>query len=353
MPGSSTGRNARRADRRARPDRRRPRPLHDQLAPGREGPREAELGECGCGSEGLSEHGISPVVTLYGAPRWANGGRAPNWAPKSGATFAAFAAAAANRYPWVKLWLVWNEPNQRRWLRPTTPQTYVTKLLNPAYAAIHNATPDAKVGGGVTAPRASTGGVSPGRLDPGHGRRGGAPRRVRAQPVSAQPPGDALDRRLRALRDDHDVDDRAVAARVLARLRLAHTDLADRVRLSDEPAGSCSRRLQDAPGPLRETRRHIARSPHETSTCSFSTSTRTSPRSGAGRAVTSPLGEAEALIPCCAASSRAGFPRRRLGRCCGGRYGRATGGGATCSSSSETAAGDPLAGSERRTRTDS
>jgi hypothetical protein len=111
--------------------------------------------------EGLSNHGIAPVVTLYGAPRWANGGRAPNWAPKSGSTFAAFAAAAANRYPWVKLWLVWNEPNQRRWLRPTTPETYVTKLLNPVYVAIHKATPDAKVGGGVTAPRASTGGVSP------------------------------------------------------------------------------------------------------------------------------------------------------------------------------------------------
>jgi hypothetical protein len=101
------------------------------------------------------------VVTLYGSPRWANGGRAPNWAPRSGSTFAAFAAAAARRYSWVKLWLVWNEPNQRRWLRPTTPLTYVTKLLNPAFDAIHGATFDAKVGGGVTAPRASTGGVSP------------------------------------------------------------------------------------------------------------------------------------------------------------------------------------------------
>jgi hypothetical protein len=110
---------------------------------------------------GLRDHGIAPVVTLYGAPRWANLGRAPSWAPTSGSTFAAFASAAAKRYPWVKLWLVWNEPNQRRWLRPTTPQTYVTKLLNPAYAAIHKATPGAKVGGGVTAPRASTGGVSP------------------------------------------------------------------------------------------------------------------------------------------------------------------------------------------------
>ena len=111
--------------------------------------------------EGLNDRGIAPVVTLYGSPRWANGGRAPNWAPRSGSTFAAFAAAAATRYPWVKLWLIWNEPNQRRWLRPTTPLTYVTKLLNPAFNAIHTTTFDAKVGGGVTAPRASTGGVSP------------------------------------------------------------------------------------------------------------------------------------------------------------------------------------------------
>ncbi|MDX6438283.1 MAG: hypothetical protein QOF45_866 [Gaiellaceae bacterium] len=111
--------------------------------------------------EGLREHGIAGVVTLYGSPRWANGGRSPNWAPTSGSSFAAFASAAAKRYPWVKLWLVWNEPNQRRWLRPTTPQTYVTKLLNPAYAAIHRVSRGAKVGGGVTAPRGSTGGVSP------------------------------------------------------------------------------------------------------------------------------------------------------------------------------------------------
>jgi hypothetical protein len=111
--------------------------------------------------EGLHDHGIAPVVTLYGAPRWANGGRAPNWAPTTGSTFAAIAAAAAKRYPWVKLWVVWNEPNQRRWLRPTTPSTYVTKLLNPAFTAIHRANPGAKVGGGVTAPRGSTGGVSP------------------------------------------------------------------------------------------------------------------------------------------------------------------------------------------------
>jgi hypothetical protein len=110
---------------------------------------------------GLHEHGLTPVVTLYGTPRWANGGRARNWAPTRGATFAAFAAAAAKRYPFVKRWLIWNEPNQRRWLRPTTPVTYVTKLLNPAYMAIKRANRGAKVGGGVTAPRGGSGGVSP------------------------------------------------------------------------------------------------------------------------------------------------------------------------------------------------
>ena len=31
--------------------------------------------------ESLSDHGIAPVVTLYGAPRWANLGRAPSRAP--------------------------------------------------------------------------------------------------------------------------------------------------------------------------------------------------------------------------------------------------------------------------------
>ena len=169
--------------------------------------------------EGLSKHGIAPVVTLYGAPRWANGGRAPNWAPRSGASFAAFAAAAANRYSWVKLWLVWNEPNQRRWLRPTTPQTYVTKLLNPAYTAIHNATPGRE---GRRRHHRSTRldrRRFAGHLDPRDGRRGWPPGCLRAQPVSARSLRNPLDRRLRALRDDHDVDARAVATRGVASVR--------------------------------------------------------------------------------------------------------------------------------------
>ena len=110
---------------------------------------------------GLNAHGIDAVVTLYGTPRWANGGRSPNWAPTKGASFANFAVAAAKRYPFVKKWLIWNEPNQRRWLRPTTPRTYVKQLLNPAFYAMHRARPGIKVGGGVTAPRGAYRGVSP------------------------------------------------------------------------------------------------------------------------------------------------------------------------------------------------
>ena len=110
--------------------------------------------------DGLRARGISAVVGLVGSPRWANGGRTPNFAPGA-APFAAFAREAATRYRWVSQWLVWNEPNQARWLRPTTAAVYVRQILNPAYAAIHAVNPRAKVAGGVTAPRASTGGVSP------------------------------------------------------------------------------------------------------------------------------------------------------------------------------------------------
>jgi polysaccharide biosynthesis protein PslG len=110
--------------------------------------------------KGLRARRIAAVVGLVGSPRWANGGRGPNWAPRA-AHFAAFARAAARRYPWVRDWLIWNEPNQARWLRPTAASLYVRALLNPAYAAIHGVRRNARVAGGVTAPRAGSAGVSP------------------------------------------------------------------------------------------------------------------------------------------------------------------------------------------------
>jgi len=104
---------------------------------------------------------LPALVTLYGSPRWANGGHAPSWAPTSGAAFASFARAAARRYPWVRKWVVWNEPNSARFLRPTSTSVYVARILNPAYAAIHGVLGSVQVAGGATAPRGGTGGISP------------------------------------------------------------------------------------------------------------------------------------------------------------------------------------------------
>ena len=109
----------------------------------------------------LDARGLTPVVNLWDTPAWANGQRAGNWAPVSKWSLASFAYAAAQRYPFVRYWIVWNEPNQRRSLRPTSPRLYTRRLLNPAYTAIKLARHDALVGGGATAPRAATGGVSP------------------------------------------------------------------------------------------------------------------------------------------------------------------------------------------------
>jgi len=48
---------------------------------------------------GLQAHGIDVLLTIWGTPPWANGGRKPNWAPKSPSAMALFATAAAKRYP--------------------------------------------------------------------------------------------------------------------------------------------------------------------------------------------------------------------------------------------------------------
>ena len=110
---------------------------------------------------GLRRFGLTPVLTLVGTPGWANGGRGPNFAPVRPRAMRGFARAAARRYPWVRDWLIWNEPNHPLWLRPTKAAIYVRHLLDPAYEGIHAVLPHARVGGGVTAPRGGLGGVAP------------------------------------------------------------------------------------------------------------------------------------------------------------------------------------------------
>jgi hypothetical protein len=110
---------------------------------------------------GLRRHGLTPVVTLVGTPGWANGGRGPQYAPPRPRDFRRFATAAARRYPWVRHWVIWNEPNKRLWLRPTRSKIYVQHVLNPGYEGIKAVLPRALVAGGVTGPKGGAGGVSP------------------------------------------------------------------------------------------------------------------------------------------------------------------------------------------------
>ncbi len=58
------------------------------------------------------------AIELWRAPRWANGHRSTAWAPRHSSDFAAFATAAARRYPSVHLWMIWGEPNRHADFRP-------------------------------------------------------------------------------------------------------------------------------------------------------------------------------------------------------------------------------------------
>ena len=109
--------------------------------------------------DGLHAHRITAVVTIWGAPRWANGGHAPAWLPHAG--LGDFAYAASKRYPWVHLWTVWNEPNSRLFAVPVSPAVYVRDALNPAYAGLHRASAANVVAGGVTSPRKTASGLAP------------------------------------------------------------------------------------------------------------------------------------------------------------------------------------------------
>ena len=156
----------------------------------------------------LHSHGIDVVLQLVGAPSWSNGGKPSNYVPASAGSFGSFATAVAREYPWIRKFQIWNEPNQARWLRPTSARLYVTRLLNPAYTAIHTVIKGAKVAGGSSAPRGSTGGVSPIAWLVAHACGSRASRCLRAQPVPTRPEArDPAPRSpVRDLYDDHDGD---------------------------------------------------------------------------------------------------------------------------------------------------
>jgi hypothetical protein len=126
--------------------------------------------------EDAAQVGIRILFTIYGTPRWANGGGSLNRAPRSANDLRQFAYAAATRYggrfqttdgrvlPAVRLWTAWNEPNNPVYLRPQfkrVGRTWViqsakdyAKICAAVYTGVHDTRLSSeKVACGVTAPR--------------------------------------------------------------------------------------------------------------------------------------------------------------------------------------------------------
>lgn len=98
--------------------------------------------------------GINVALLVSGSPGWANGGRSALHAPNP-ADYATFMAAASRRYPTVRRWMVWGEPNRVDRFLPNEPGSPVgarayAKVLDAAYGALKAVSPRNIVIGGMT-----------------------------------------------------------------------------------------------------------------------------------------------------------------------------------------------------------
>jgi hypothetical protein len=118
-----------------------------------------------------STYGIRVSLLVIGTPRWANGGRAPRWAPTRPSDFAAFVEAAARRYPRIRHWMIWSEPTKPQNFQPLTPDDgfplrgrglraprLYARMLDASYAALKRVNRRNLVIGGNTY---TTGAVAP------------------------------------------------------------------------------------------------------------------------------------------------------------------------------------------------
>jgi hypothetical protein len=100
-------------------------------------------------------NGLRLAILVQRTPAWANGGRAPIWAPRDPHAFADFLYAASRRLPSVHMWMIWGEPARAENFRPMPvngpvgPRRYAL-LLDAAYGALKAASPHNLVVGGMT-----------------------------------------------------------------------------------------------------------------------------------------------------------------------------------------------------------
>ena len=102
-------------------------------------------------------YGIEPVLYVNGFPSWSNGGRDATWVPKNPRDYADFMAAAVQRYPQVRRWIVFGEPSHYVNFQPqggggrVAPRLYA-QLLDASYRAMHAVRRDVVVVGGNVHP---------------------------------------------------------------------------------------------------------------------------------------------------------------------------------------------------------
>jgi len=100
-------------------------------------------------------HGMHIALMITRAPPWSNGGRTSIWAPSDPRDFADFATAAARRYPPVRRWMIWGEPNFGVRFMPNAKddpigaRTYAP-ILDAAYGALKRVNAGNVVIGGMT-----------------------------------------------------------------------------------------------------------------------------------------------------------------------------------------------------------
>jgi polysaccharide biosynthesis protein PslG len=91
---------------------------------------------------------LTPIVSYV--PRWANGGAHYFAYPTDMGAFERFFAAALRRYPQIRAWEIWNEPNYELFARPEPRVEPFVELLRAAHRARASVGSDAKlISGGL------------------------------------------------------------------------------------------------------------------------------------------------------------------------------------------------------------
>ncbi len=97
-----------------------------------------------------NSRGLTPLITLWMSPSWANGGRSDRTLPNNPADYARAAQWAAAKWAGkVGAWEVWNEPNSNDFMVGASPTAYAN-LLKAAYPAFKAGDPNATVVSGGT-----------------------------------------------------------------------------------------------------------------------------------------------------------------------------------------------------------